>query len=107
MYISSTLSKKFNCIKNNSNIALLNHLVDNQSKYPTFKTNIVKLYLYYLCLWISCFGDEGIHALGINEGVGVALSNSAHVCSSLHLEISVGSPIFTPRVLYVPEFNSV
>lgn len=43
----------------------------------------------------------------VDEGVGVALANSAHVSSSLHLEISSSSPGSSPRVLDVPEGSSV
>ena len=43
----------------------------------------------------------------IDQGVGVALGNGAHVCSSLHLEETLIAPSRAPGVLDVPEVHSI
>lgn len=43
----------------------------------------------------------------VNQGVGVALGDSAHVSSSLHLEETLIAPSRTPRVFDVPEVHTI
>lgn len=42
----------------------------------------------------------------VNERIWVALSDSAHVSTSLDLEVSTDSPWCSPRVLDIPELHS-
>lgn len=46
-------------------------------------------------------------SIPVNKRIGVALSNCTHINSSLHLEISLNTPCCTPRVLDIPELNSL
>lgn len=46
---------------------------------------------------------EAIKSVGINQRIGVALSNCAHVLSTNYLEVSSISPSCSPRVLNIPE----
>ncbi len=56
---------------------------------------------------IRSFFNEILESEVVNEGVGIALGNSAHVSSSLHLEVPSVTPGSSPRILNVPEAHSV